>query len=136
LDHAADELLRRETSISYARFLALFAAWQTTGSQRDIARWLGQTEASTSRMVGVLVSDGLVTATRTAGAGNRREVKLTERGAQLAQQCSQMLEERFAELVDRSGVPYVTYQRYTRQLLKQLDSDQDTFRPAGVRDEA
>jgi DNA-binding MarR family transcriptional regulator len=136
LDNAADELLRREAGMSYARFLALFAAWQATGSQRDIARWLGQTEPSTSRMVGVLVSDGLVTATRTAGAGNRRDVKLTDEGARLVEQCSQMLEERFAELVDRSGVPYVTYQRYTRQLLAQLDSDQDAFRPAGVREHA
>jgi DNA-binding MarR family transcriptional regulator len=123
LDHAADGLLRGETGVSYARFLALFAVRESSGSQRDIARWLGRTEPSTSRMVGVLAADGLLTATRNAGGGNRREVRLTDEGARLVEQCSQMLEARFAELVDLSGVPYATYQRYTRQLLSQLDRD-------------
>lgn len=124
LNNAADGLLRREAGVSYSRFLALFAVRETGGSQRDMARWLGLSEPSTSRMVAVLVSDGLLTATRTAGAGNRRQLGLTEEGAQLVQRCSQTLEDRFAELVDRSGVPYVAYQRYTRRLLAQLDSDQ------------
>jgi DNA-binding MarR family transcriptional regulator len=130
LDRAADGLLRRETGVSYSRFLALFAVRQSSGTQRDIARWLGRSEPSTSRMVGMLAADGLLTATRTTGAGNRREVKLTDKGARLVEQCSQMLEARFAEMVDLSGVPYGTYQRYTRQLLKQLDSDQNAFNPA------
>jgi hypothetical protein len=34
-----------------------------------------------------------------------------------------MLEDRFVELVGHSGVPYATYQRYTRRLLAQLDND-------------
>lgn len=126
LDHAADGLLRREAGVSYARFLALFAVRESSGSQRDIARWLGRTEPSTSRMVGVLATDGLLTATRTAGGGNRREVRLTDEGVRLVARCAQMLEGRFAELVDQSGVPYATYQRYTRQLLTRLGSDQDT----------
>ncbi|MHB8531760.1 MAG: MarR family transcriptional regulator, partial [Solirubrobacteraceae bacterium] len=74
LDSAADGLLRREAGVSYSRFLALFAVGGTGGSQRDMARWLGLTEPSTSRMVGVLAADGLLTATRTAGAGNRRQL--------------------------------------------------------------
>jgi DNA-binding MarR family transcriptional regulator len=126
LDTAADGLLRREAGVSYARFLALFAARETAGSQRDMARWLGLTEPSTSRMVGVLAADGLLTATRTTGGGNRRQLQLTDDGARLVERCSQMLEDRFAELVGRSGVPYASYQRYTRRLLAQLDSD-----PAG-----
>lgn len=124
LDSAADGLLRREAGVSYSRFLALFAARETGGSQRDMARWLGLTEPSTSRMVGVLAADGLLTATRTAGAGNRRQLQLTDEGARLVERCSRMLEDRFAELLSRSGVPYATYQRYTRGLLAQLDSDQ------------
>lgn len=124
LDSVADGLLRREAGMSYSRFLALFAVRETGGSQRDVARWLGLTEPSTSRMVGVLVADGLLTATRTAGAGNRRQLELTDEGARLVERCSHMLEDRFAELVGRSGVPHATYQRYTRRLLAQLDSDQ------------
>jgi DNA-binding MarR family transcriptional regulator len=133
LDSAADGLLRREADVSYSRFLALFAVGQTGGSQRDIARWLGLTEPSTSRMVGVLEAKGLLTATRTAGAGNRRQVRLTDEGARLVERCSQMLEDRFAELIARSGVPYTTYQRYTRRLLVQLDSDQHATSESGTR---
>jgi DNA-binding MarR family transcriptional regulator len=130
LDHAADGLLRRETGVSYARFLALFAVRESSGTQRDLARWLGRSEPSTSRMVGVLAAEGLLTATRTTGGGNRLQVKLTHEGSRLVEQCARMLEARFAEMVEHSGVPYATYQRYTRQLLKQLDGDDNAFNPA------
>lgn len=134
LDTAADGLLRLEAGVSYSRFLALFAARETGGSQRDMARWLCLTEPSTSRMVGVLAAEGLLTATRTAGAGNRRQLQVTDEGARLVERCSQMLEDRFAELLGRSGVPYATYQRHTHQLLAQLDSEQQdaSTRPGGT----
>jgi DNA-binding MarR family transcriptional regulator len=124
LDSAADGLLSREAGVSYSRFLALFAVRETGGSQRDMARWLGLTEPSTSRMVGVLAADELLIVGRMPGAGNRRQLQLTDEGARLVERCSQMLEDRFADLVARSGVSYPTYQRYTRRLLAQLDSDQ------------
>lgn len=132
LDSAADGLLRREAGVSYSRFLALFAVSETGGSQRDIARWLGLTDPSTSRMVGVLAAKGLLTATRTAGAGNRHQVNLTDEGVRLVERCSQMLEDRFAELIGRSGVPYATYQRYTRRLLAQLNRDQQATSASGT----
>jgi DNA-binding MarR family transcriptional regulator len=124
LDSAADGLLRREAGVSYARFLALFAVAETGGSQRDMARWLGLTEPSTSRMVGVLAADGLLIVGRIPGAGNRRQLKLTDDGVRVVERCSHMLEERFVDLLARSGVPFATYQRHTRSLLAQLDSDQ------------
>lgn len=124
MDAAADGLLRRGAGVSYARFLALFAVAQTGGSQRDVARWLGLTEPSTSRMVGVLAADGLLEVQRIPGAGNRRQLQLTDDGARLVERCSKMLEKWFVELVARSGVPFAAYQRHTRRLLAQLDSDQ------------
>ncbi len=124
LDSAADGLLRREAGVSYTRFLALFAVGQTGGSQRDMARWLRLTEPSTSRMVGVLAADGLLEVERKPGAGNRRQLQLTDDGARLVERCSHMLEEWFVELLARGGVPFATYQRHTRRLLAQLDSDQ------------
>jgi DNA-binding MarR family transcriptional regulator len=125
LDRAADELLRRERGISYARFVALFAVGETNGSQRDLALWLGQTEPSTSRMVTVLVDEGLLEVTRLEGAGNRHQLRLTTSGAQLVDRCGHLLEGRFEELVRRSGVPYDAYQRHTRRLLHQLDARWD-----------
>ena len=124
LDRAADALLRREQGISYARFLALFAVWETNGSQRDLAQWLGQTEPSTSRMVTVLADEGLLEVARPEGGGHRHRLRLTSSGAQLVERCGRLLEGRFEDLVRRSGVPYESYQRHTRRLLHQLDAGQ------------
>jgi DNA-binding MarR family transcriptional regulator len=121
LDRAADGLLRQEQGISYARFLALFAVRETNGSQRDLARWLGQTEPSTSRMVAVLADEGLLTVTRRDGAGNRRQLGLTDKGTEVMERCGRLLEGRFENLVRSSGVPYESYRRNTRRLLRQLE---------------
>jgi len=124
LDRAADTLLRRQFGVSYARFLALFAVRETGGTQRDLARWLGQTEPSTSRMVRALVDAGLLMATTAAGAGNRRVLRLTAQGEDLVNACAQFLEGRFEDLVRSSGVPYQAYERYTRRLLQRLEPEQ------------
>ena len=131
LDRAADGLLRNQARVSYPRFLALFAVSQGAGSQRELARWLGQTEPSTSQMVGVLAEQELLTVTTVAGAGNRRQLQLTKSGAELVDRCGRLLEGRFEELVKRSGVPYAAYQRHTRRLLSQLDADEQT--PSGAQ---
>jgi DNA-binding MarR family transcriptional regulator len=124
LDRAADGLLRTQAGVSYSRFLTLFAVGEGAASQRQLARWLGQTEPSTSRMVGVLVAHGLLNATTVSGAGNRRRLQLTESGTELVDRCGRLLEGRFEALVKRSGVPYAAYQRHTRRLLSELDTDQ------------
>jgi DNA-binding MarR family transcriptional regulator len=124
LDRAADGLLRGQEGVSYSRFLALFAVSQGAANQRELARWLGQTEPSTSRMVGVLAAKGWLSATTVKGAGNRRRLQLTDPGFELVDRCGRLLENRFEDLVKRSGVPYGAYQRHTRRLLSQLDADQ------------
>ena len=126
LDRAADGLLRSQVGVSYSRFLALFAVREGAASQRELAQWLGQTEPSTSRMVGVLSAQGWLSATMVAGEGNRRRLQLTESGSEVVDRCARLLERRFEELVTRSGVPYAAYQRHTRRLLSQLDADQQT----------
>jgi DNA-binding MarR family transcriptional regulator len=126
LDRAADGLLRRDAGVSYSRFLALFAVRESGGSQRDVARWLGLSEPSASRMAGVLADEGLLTVIRTAGSGNRRQLRLTADGSELVERCGQILEGRFEDLVRSSGVPYEEYQRYTRRLLDRLDALQHT----------
>jgi DNA-binding MarR family transcriptional regulator len=123
LDRAADGLLRRREGVSYSRFLALFAVSEGAASQRELAAWLGQTEPSTSRMVGVLAGQGLLKVSTVAGAGNRRQLQLTEQGVEVVGRCGRLLEGRFEDLVKRSGVPYAAYQRHTRSLLSQLDAD-------------
>ena len=124
LDRLADALLSRQFGVSYARFLSLFAIREGALSQRELARWLGQSEPSTSRMVSVLAQEELLQVTTVAGMGNRRRLQLTDAGAELVERCGRLLEDRFDELVRQSGVPYLAYQRHTRRLLGQLEAEQ------------
>ncbi len=122
LDRFADGLLREAAGVSYARFLALFAVRECGGTQRDMARWLGLSEPSTSRMVRVLADDGLLEVKTLAGRGNRRQVQLTAKGDELIDRCGELLEARFEELVKLCGVDYQTYQNQTRRLLDNLEA--------------
>jgi DNA-binding MarR family transcriptional regulator len=123
LDRAADRILREREEISYSRFLTLFAVKHGAANQRSLAGWLGQSEPSTSRMVRVLTDEGLLEATRIPGEGNSRRLRLTRRGAELVDRGGRQLDERFEELLERSGVARASYQRQTRRLLDQLDAD-------------
>jgi DNA-binding MarR family transcriptional regulator len=125
LDRAADRILREREGISYSRFLTLLAVKNGAANQRALAGWLRQSEPSTSRMVGVLASEGLLEARRTPGAGNTRRLQLTSTGAELVDRCGRLLEGRFVQLLERSGVSRASYQRQTRRLLHQLDADAD-----------
>jgi DNA-binding PadR family transcriptional regulator len=78
-------------------------------------------------MVTVLADEGLLEVTRLEGAGNRRQLRLTRRGAELVERCGRILEDRFRDFVGRSGVSHITYHRLTRRLLNQLDADQRNF---------
>jgi DNA-binding MarR family transcriptional regulator len=129
LDRAADALLREQAGVSYPRFLALFAVTQGVENQRALSRWLGQSEPSTSRMVGVLAKAGWLEVSQTPGAGNRRQLKLTRSGSQLVAACGELLENRFSELVAKAGIAYEAYLESTRRLLVQLDEDQERVRP-------
>lgn len=120
LDRVADGLLREAAGVSYARFLALFAVRECGGTQRDMARWLGLTEPSTSRMVRVLAQEGLLEVKSLAGRGNRRQVRLTAAGNALVDRCGDLLETRFEAFVRRCGVDYRAYQDQTRRLLANL----------------
>jgi DNA-binding MarR family transcriptional regulator len=120
LDREADRLLRSEVGVTYPRFLALLAVREGASTQRELAAWLGQTEPSTSRMVGVLAGDGWLTVDRIHGTGNRNQLALTERGAGLVGRCTRLLEVRFEEAVRDAGIDYDRYEHDTRLLLARL----------------
>jgi DNA-binding MarR family transcriptional regulator len=121
LDRAADRALQAEQGISYSRFLALVAMARGAGSQRELATWLGVTEPSVSRMTGVLAEDGLITVDPVPRGGNRRLLQLTAKGQETFQRGAELLERRFAELVERCSIPYDEYAVYTRRLIDALD---------------
>jgi DNA-binding MarR family transcriptional regulator len=122
MDRVADEILRRQEAITYSRFLALLAVRRSEGTQRDLARWLGLSDPSASRMVRLLAAEGLLTVTTTPGGGNRRTLRLTPTGSGLVDRCGLLLEEHFSAVVGRSGVPYEDYHRFTRRLLEHLST--------------
>ena len=123
LDRAADGLLQEQEGLSYARFLTLFAVKMGATSQRDVARRLGQSEPSTSRMVGLLADEGWLDVEAVPGMGHRRELRLTRSGFSTVKRCAAFLETEFEGLMARSGVGRSIYERDTRRLLEQLEGE-------------
>ncbi|MEV4512315.1 MarR family transcriptional regulator [Dactylosporangium sp. NPDC049525] len=122
LERIADRMLRAEHDVSYRRFLALTLVGRLGAStQRALADGLGVTEASVSRMTAVLAGDGLLDVQPEPGGGRRRRLSLTDKGNDLVAAIQDRLEERFAALVTRSGVPYADFAEHTQRLLAALE---------------
>ena len=135
LGRAADGILQSEQNVSYRRFLTLYAVREMGGTtQRDLARWIGVTEPSVSRMTGVLVEAGFLEARADPAGGNRRHLQLTTAGEELIARCGALLEDRFAALVESAGVSYDDYGASTRRLLVALSDGEisSTKKPAGA----
>ncbi|MBP8920608.1 MAG: MarR family transcriptional regulator [Micropruina sp.] len=123
LDRAADRILRSEHDITYSRFLALSLIGEhDIGTQRALAEALGVTEPSVSRMIGVLTAEGLLEPPERTG---RRRLSLSASGRSLVASAQGVLEDRFAELVAGSGVPYDAYREHTARLLATLTRYED-----------
>jgi DNA-binding MarR family transcriptional regulator len=123
LDRAADNLLRAEAGVSYARFLALYLVGsEGANTQRALAERLGVTEPSVSRMVRVLAEAELLETTRHPLGGNRNRLRLTTTGEELVTRSGMDLEERLARLLETAGVPYRTYLTHTKRLLAALET--------------
>ncbi|MEJ3652073.1 MarR family transcriptional regulator [Actinomycetes bacterium KLBMP 9759] len=121
LDRSADRILQDGFGISYRRFRVLLIVGRLgAATQRAVAEELGISEPSASRMTGVLVGTGLLDALPDPVGGNRRRLSLTVEGKQIVDRCRTLLEQRFAALVERSGVSYADYARDTRKLLDAL----------------
>ncbi|GAA4718250.1 MarR family transcriptional regulator, transcriptional regulator for hemolysin [Promicromonospora umidemergens] len=134
LDRAADRILRAAHGITYRRFRTLLSvqllnqAGAHAVTQRAVADEVGISEPSASRMVAVLADAGLLDVRQDPGSGNRRRLQLTPQGSAIVEQGQDLLEERFADLVRRSGVSYTHYAHSTRALLDALgagDPDHD-----------
>ncbi|MFI9846712.1 MarR family winged helix-turn-helix transcriptional regulator [Nonomuraea sp. NPDC051941] len=122
LDRAADRLLRASHGISYSRFLALtLVGGLGATTQRTLAEYLGVTEASVSRMTGVLAADGLLDVRPDPGGGRRHRLSLTKAGEELVTSVRRGFEDKLAVLVEQSGIAYEEYAEQTARLLSTFD---------------
>jgi len=125
LDRSADRILQAEYRLSYRRFLALLTVGELgAATQRALAEKLGVSEPSASRMAGVLAETGLLDSQLDPAGGNRRRLTLTVQGKQMVEGCRELIERRFADLVERSGVSYAGYAHDTTLLMVALDAAQ------------
>ncbi len=121
MDQAADRILRDAEGITYRRYRFLYAMDRlNVASQRDLARWMGLTEPSVSRMVRALVAEGWIESREVPGGGNRRQLELSASGRQLVRRCGRRLEGRFASLVADAEVPYEEFHDAAKRILEQL----------------
>ena len=91
LDRWAEKILQPE-GLSYNQYVALVILGQHPGiTGRTLAGALGVTEAAGSGIVKVLLGAGYVDNRAAAGSGNRRELHLTEVGAEKAAHCGRLL---------------------------------------------
>lgn len=125
LDRSADRILQAEYGLSYRRFLALLTVGQLGATtQRALAETLEVSEPSASRMAGVLAGIGLLDSQLDPAGGNRRRLTLTTQGKQVVEGCRELLERRFADLVERSGVSYADFAHDTTLLMEALGTAQ------------
>jgi DNA-binding MarR family transcriptional regulator len=126
LDRAAEGILP-DLGLTYSRFLTLLSIERLGGAtQKSIADALGVTEPSASRAIRVLQDAGLVAAVSTPGAGNRREVTLTDKGQRVVDEAAEHLESSFAALLDRAGLARADVLTITDRLLRAFADGDDS----------
>lgn len=97
LDRQSDEALRESLGVGYSQFKILMAAKHRSGlKQSDIAHFLGQTEASVSRQIKLMKSEGLLLVRTDPENRRSRSIVLTDKGTELGRQCVELLEQTHA----------------------------------------
>jgi DNA-binding MarR family transcriptional regulator len=132
MDQAADRVLRDSEGITYRRYQFLYAMDRLgEATQRDLARWMGVTEPSVSRMVRALVDEGWIESRDVPGGGNRRRLRLSASGEQLVRRCGGRLAGRFADVVAKAQVPYEEFHAAAQRILDQLPNPSSVEGPGG-----
>ncbi len=112
-----DQALQEKLGIGFSQFKILMMLQHNPMiQQRQIADLLGQTDASISRQIKLLVDRKLLTSS--VSPNNRREhlTALTEKGRQLVEKCLAVLNKTHAEMFEALG------EEQREQLLKILNN--------------
>lgn len=115
LDRHSDQVLRERLGIGFSQFKILMVLEENNGAhQRLIAETLGQTEASISRQIGLMVADGMVISRK--GARNKREHSIfpTNKGELMTERAIKILNDYHAPMFQRLS------EKQQQQLLESL----------------
>lgn len=99
MDRQTDVLLQDKFNIGFSQFKILLALReQNAVNQLSIAKYLGQTEASVSRQIKLLIGMGLISSRK--NPANRRQAitTLTPRGSHVITQATNALEIHYAPM--------------------------------------
>jgi DNA-binding MarR family transcriptional regulator len=121
LDRAADQILRTNMGISYKRVLFL-AVLQECGTvtQHALAVALGYSDPAVSTMLLELSKDGYIPTTPSPEHGRKRLVSITPKGSEVVVNGRHLLDSRFDQLMQVSGVDANHYRELTERLYHTL----------------
>lgn len=101
LDRQSDQVLKERLGIGLAQYKILMALkWQSHFQQREIADYLGQSEASVSRQIKLLGKRGLVSSRISPRSRREHHITLTARGDQLLESATDALNSYHLPLVE------------------------------------
>jgi DNA-binding MarR family transcriptional regulator len=116
LARQSDQVLQEQLGIGLSQFkILMILGWRPNILQKKIADTLGQTEASISRQIKVLLKNGYLEVT--ISPSNRREhiTKLTNKGVRITEKALQILNQYHAPMFDKLT------ERQQAQLLETLN---------------
>ena len=127
LNSAADKHLRTRFGITYSQFLFLVTLMgQNTPTPSFLAECLGVSRAAVSQRLPWFQDRGLVEVSKVAGNGKNLSLELTRKGAELATQSADFLEQEFRVLFDNSAsVDLDELDKTLSRIKKQLMGNQE-----------
>lgn len=92
-----DRVLQEKFGIGFSQCKLLLVLRQNPATeQREIALWLGQTEASISRQIRLMADMGLLTSMRDAHNKRRHQTALTAKGVEITDHAMSILNDQYA----------------------------------------
>ncbi len=102
VDQQSDQLLQERLGIGFAQFKILMALkWRDGVQQKQIAKYLGQTEASISRQIGNMHDKGLLESRVNPNSRRERSIVLTNKGVKLAENATSILNHYYVPMFAR-----------------------------------
>lgn len=102
LDRQSDMLLQEHFNMGFSQFKVLMVLHKHEGiQQREIADTLGQTEASVSRQIKVLIEKGLVDSRHDSANRRQRITRLTSAGIAAIESALMLLENHYRPMFEK-----------------------------------